>query len=225
MQIRRYIKYCLFIIICIMVLPSHAQENDFQTWGDIAAKYKINKKFRLNAELGIRTRENSQLLKQQYAEIGLKYRIKKRINAGIKYRYSNYSILHKTSSQRLNLDLEYSFKKWGRTRLTIRERYQYEWLVFRNITNYDEINLRSRVDLSYDIRKTKIEPFFSVEHYLSLEGKKHGLTTQMRWTLGFDMPVNKWSDISVSYRVQQQLNNSNPLRAYIFILSYVVDLN
>jgi len=217
--------FLLLILSIISLNNIYAQEDDFQIWADVSTKYKINKKWKLNAELGLRSRENSELLKQYYAEFGAKYKVNKRINFGLKYRFTDYYIQSKISAQRLNIDFEYSFKKWGRARLSIRERYQYEWLIYSSITNYDEINLRSRIDLSYDIRKSKIEPFFSVEHYLGLNGELAGLSTQLRWTLGAEMPFNKWSDISASYRIQQQLNKSNPLRTYIFIISYKVDIN
>ncbi len=223
----RLLKYS-FIVLILSVLSlnrNYAQENDFQVWGDIAVKYKINKKFRLNTEFGLRTRENSELLKQYYAEVGLKYKVNKRLSGGMKYRYTDYFIHTKISANRLNFDLEYTFKKWRRMYWSIRERYQYEWLINNMIYSFDDINLRSRVTVAYDIRKSKIEPFFAVEHYLGLNGKMLGLSTQMRWTIGADIPVSSWSEISVSYRIRQQFNETNPITAYILMISYKVSLN
>ena len=220
-----YYGFVVFILGVIGLNDVNAQENDFQIWGDVSAKYKINKKFRLNTEFGIRSRENSELLKQYYYEIGGKYKVNKRVNFGLKYRYIDYYFQSKTSAQRINIDLVYSFKKWGRTRLSIRERYQYKWLFNQLPSYYNEINLRSRLFLTYDIRKSKIEPFFSIEHYLGLNGEMLGLSTRLRWTFGADIPINKWSGLSASYRIQQQLNKSNPIRAYVFMISYKVNLN
>lgn len=201
-----------------------AQEKDFQIWGDVSAKYKINKKFSLASELGLRTRENSRLLKQYYAELGGSYKINKRFDVGLKYRFVSYYEQSKTSIHRLNADISFD-KGWGRFSFKWRERYQQEWFVSNYKNEFDEKTLRSRWDLSYNIKKTKLEPFFSLEHYLGLNGKERLLTTQIRWTLGADFPVNKWSDISISYRIEKEYYKANPLTAYVLILSYKIDLN
>ena len=218
-------SFIIFILGVVNTNMLYSQEDDFQIWGDVSSKYKINKKFKLSAELGFRTRENSELLKQYYGELGIRYKLNKRINFSLKYRFTDYSIFDKISANRLSFDFGYSFKKWGRTSISIRERYQYSWLIQSGINNYDAILLRSRIDVNYDIRKNKIEPFFAFEHYLGLSDELLGYSLQLRWTLGASVPVNKWSDVSAAFRIQRQLNKNNPLTAYIFLLSYNIDIN
>ena len=217
-----------YLILLISVLATtivKAQENDFQIWGDLSAKYKINKKIKLNASIGLRSYENSQLIKKYYADFGVKYVISKRISLGAKYRFSDYHFHSKVSTHRMSFDATYSFKKWGRTRLSIRERYDYEWLVVNPVNVGDDMTLRSRITLTYDIRKCKIEPYVSIEHYLGLNGYLSGETKLLRWTMGAQMPITKWSDLQVSYRIQKQVYTNNPTIAYVFMVSYMVDIN
>ncbi len=217
-----------FVFIALMVLygvNARAQENDFQIWGDVSAQYKINKKIRLNAEVGLRSRENTTLLKQYYADLGGKYELNKRWSIGAKYRFIDYYRIGKTSIHRANIDVYYRFKKWGRFRLSIRERYQHQWYFSDYNQRFDEQTLRSRFDISYNIRKSKIQPAFSFEHYWGLSGRYQFLSTQLRWTLGAKIPVSKWSDLVVSYRLEKEIYRSQPQMNYIFLLSYQVDLN
>lgn len=217
--------YFIFLISVFTIVVVKAQENDFQIWGDVSAKYKINKKIRLNAALGVRSFENSQLIKKYYADLGFKYKFNKRISTAVKYRFSDYHFYNDVSTHRLSLDAEYSFKKWGRARLGIRERVEYEWLVVNPVSVGDDVNLRSKIEMTYDIRKTKIEPYISVEHYLGLNGKREGLTKLLRFTFGAEIPVNKWSDLAVLYRIQKQVYRANPMTIYIFMINYSVDIN
>ena len=217
--------YFILLISVFTITVVKAQENDFQIWGDLSAKYKINKKIKLNASIGFRSYENSQLIKKYYADLGMKYDISKRISLGAKYRFSDYHFHTKVSTHRLSFDATYSFKKWGRIRLRIRERYDYEWLVVNPVNVGDDMTLRSRITLTYDIRKCKIEPYMSIEHYFGLNGSFSGETKLLRWTMGAQMPVNKWSDLQVSYRIQKQVYTDSPTVAYVFMLSYAVDIN
>jgi len=225
MRVQQLFLLLLITPFIVVINRVYSQENDFQIWSDMSSKYKINKKIKLSAEFGLRSRENSQFLKQFYAEIGAKYKVNKRFNTGLKYRFTNYYYHNKLSSQRFNLDAEYSFKKWNRFRLAIRERLQYEWLVHDKIFYYDEINLRSRMFFTYNIKKSKLKPFFSFEHYWGLSGQVKGLSTQIRWSVGLNIPVNKWSDFTASYRIIQQLNRNNPLTIYAVLVSYKINLN
>jgi hypothetical protein len=214
------------LIFCAWIFSSiaFAQEQDFQVWGDLSADYKINKKFKLNAELGLRTRENSQLLKQYYLELGGSFKINKRFDIAAKYRYSNYFVFGKTSIHRFSADISYD-NKWKRFSYQIRGRYQQNWFISDYKQEYSMQNWRTKFKLSYDIRKNKLDPFFSFEHFMGLNGEYQWLSTDWRLTIGADYPVNKWSDISISYMVESELYRANPLTAYVFAVSYKIDLN
>lgn len=210
--------------LLFLVYFAKAQEKDFEIWGDINAKYKINKKWRLDGEAGLRTRENSQLLKQYYLELGGRYKINKRFDFSAKYRFTNYFKLGKTSIHRIGLDISYD-NKWHRFSWQLRGRYQHEWFVSNYSQELDEQVWRTKFEVSYDIRKNKLEPYFSFEHFMGLNGPYKMLSTDVRWTIGADFPVNKWSDLDISYRIETELNDANPLTAYILSVTYKIDLD
>lgn len=219
-----FFRLCLVLCFWTTAFMTFAQEQDFQIWGDLSADYKVNKKFKLNTEIGLRTRENSQLLKQYYIESGGSYKINKRFDLAAKYRYSNYYQFGKTSIHRFSADLSYD-NKWKRFSYQIRLRYQKDWFISDYKQEYSEQTWRTKFELSYDIRKNKLEPFFSFEHFMGLNGENQWLSTDLRCTIGADYPVNKWSDVSLSYMMDKELFQANPLTAYVIAISYKVDLN
>jgi len=220
------IRFCVILLISALAMSVvEAQENDFQIWGNMSAKYKINKKIKLTSFIGIRSYENAQQIRKYYADLGLKYNISKRLAIATKYRFSYYHLNSKVSTHRVGVDAIYSFKKWGRTRLSIRERYEYEWLVVNPANIGEDMTLRSRFTLTYDIKKCKIEPYVSIEHYWGLSGRLGGETKLLRWTMGAQMPVNKWSELQLSYRIQKQVYTAKPTVAYIFMIAYAIDIN
>jgi long-subunit fatty acid transport protein len=214
----------IIVLISLISLQINAQENDFQIWSDVSAKYKLHKKWRLDGELGLRTRENSTLLRQIYLEFGGRYKINKRFDISGKYRFSNYYRFGKTNVHRWTADLSYD-NKWKRFTWGLRGRYQQNWFVSNYSQEYYVQTWRTKFEISYDIRKNKLQPSFSLEHFMGLNGKEKWLTTGLRWSLGADYPINKWSDISLSYKIETEFYTANPLTAYILSISYKVDLN
>lgn len=219
-----FFRQCLILCVWTLTSMAFAQEQDFQIWGDLSVDYKINKKFELNTELGLRTRENTQLFKQYYLDFGGSYKINKRFDLAAKYRYSNYYAIGKSSIHRFSADISYD-NKWKRFSYQFRGRYQQNWFVSNYKQEYSVQNWRTKFKMSYDIRKNKLDPFFSFEHFLGLSGEYQWLSTDVRWTIGADYPVNKWSDVSLSYMIERELYQANPLTAYVISISYKVDLN
>ncbi len=218
------LKGFTFLLILFISGQIYAQENDFQIWSDVSAKYKLNKKWRLDGEAGLRTRENSSLLKQIYFEFGGRYKLNKRFDVSAKYRFSNYYRFGKTNIHRFAADISYD-NKWKRFRWQVRGRYQHDYLVSNYSQEFYLQNWRTKFEVSYNIKRNKLEPFVSFEHYLGLNGKEKYLTTDIRFTLGAAYPVNKWSDLSMSYRIEREFYSANPTTGYILTVSYKIDLN
>jgi hypothetical protein len=212
-----------FLFFILSIVFANAQEQDFQIWGDFSPRYKINKKWRLDGEFGLRTRENSQILKQYYLEFGGRYKINKRFDIATKYRFTNYYRRGKTSTHRLNADLFYD-NKWKRFTWQLRGRYQHEWFASNYSREYEERTWRTRLRISYNIRKNKVDPYTKFEHFMGLNGKYLWLTTDVRWTIGAEYPINKWSDIDISYKIETEFYTANPLTAYILSITYKVNL-
>lgn len=227
---KRLSSYSLFLLLMALLFggdllaQKQNREQDFQIWSDVSASYKLNKKWKLDGEVGLRTRENSQLLKQYYLEFGGRYKINKRFNVVARYRFVSYYEFGKSAIHRINFDVIYD-NKWKRFSYDIRLRYQQGWYLSNSKQEFYARVLRSKFELSYDIRKNKLEPYFSLEHYLGLNGDILGLTAQLRWTLGLEYPITKWSDLALAYRLEQEFYRNNPINAYILLISYKIDIN
>ena len=116
--------------------------------------------------------------------------------------------------------------KWGRFKFSLRERYQYTYRMaaecdreryyyFSDFGEWDLENaeplvdekkaksdhkLRSRLSVSYDIKKCPWEPFAEVEVYNELDNAF--AFDKVRYTIGTEYKINKEHKVKVYYRYQ-----------------------
>ncbi|HAP31139.1 MAG TPA: hypothetical protein DCR01_04135 [Flavobacteriales bacterium] len=185
--------FCPFLLI--------AQEQDFQQWSKIGVSYDLNKDLSVSLDQGIRFRENASLPDVTFSNLSLKYDLIKKWSVAIGYRYiTDFDLSQNTStSHRIHSDINYRKKK-KRWLMKNRLRYQYK----KNFT------LRDKVSLSYNIRKTPLEPFTAFELFF-----KDSEFKKWRYTLGASYPFLKEFDIDVYYRLQQSFNTNNPKQLHI----------
>ena len=186
--------FCPFLLI--------AQEQDFQQWSKIGVSYDLNKDLSVSLDQGFRFRENASLPDVTFSNLSLKYDLIKKWSAAIGYRYiTDFDLSQNTStSHRIYTDVNYRKKKkcWL---MKNRLRYQYQ---------EENFTLRDKVSLSYNIRKTPLEPFTTFELFF-----KDSEFKKWRYTLGASYPFLKEFDIDVFYRLQQSFNTNNPKQLHI----------
>lgn len=116
--------------------------------------------------------------------------------------------------------------KWGRFKFSLRERYQFthrmrsycdreRYYYFSSLNQWDYENpeslidgkkaksdhkLRSRLQVSYDIKKCPFEPYVEVEVYNQLD--KAFALDKIRYTIGTEYKVNKDHKLKLYYRYQ-----------------------
>lgn len=186
--------FCPFLLI--------AQEQDFQLWSKVGASYDLNKDLSVSLDQGFRARENASLPDVTFSNLSLKYDLIKKWSVAIGYRYiTDFDLSQNTStSHRVYTDINYRKKK-KRWLMKNRLRYQYQEEIF---------TLRDKVSLSYNIRKTPLEPFTNFELFLKGSNFK-----KWRYTLGVSYPFLKEFDIDAYYRLQQSFNTNNPKQLHI----------
>ena len=186
--------FCPFLLI--------AQEQDFQLWSKVGASYDLNKDLSVSLDQGFRARENASLPDVTFSNLSLKYDLIKKWSVAIGYRYiTDFDLSQNTStSHRIYTDINYRKKK-KRWLMKNRLRYQYQEEIF---------TLRDKVSLSYNIRKTPLEPFTNFELFLKGSNFK-----KWRYTLGVSYPFLKEFDIDAYYRLQQSFNTNNPKQLHI----------
>ena len=186
--------FCPFLLI--------AQEQDFQQWSKIGVSYDLNKDLSVSLDQGLRFRENASLPDVTFSNLSLKYDLIKKWSVAIGYRYiTDFDLSQNTStSHRIYTDVNYRKKK-KRWLMKNRLRHQFQ---------EENFTLRDKVSLSYNIRKTPLEPFTAFELFF-----KDSEFKKWRYTLGASYPFLKEFDIDVYYRLQQSFNTNNPKQLYI----------
>lgn len=186
--------FCPFLLI--------AQEQDFRQWSKIGVSYDLNKDLSVSLDQGFRFRENASLPDVTFSNLSLKYDLIKKWSVAIGYRYiTDFDLSQNTSiSHRIYSDINYRKKK-KRWLMKNRLRYQYQ---------EENFTLRDKVSLSYNIRKTPLEPFTAFELFF-----KDSEFKKWRYTLGASYPFLKEFDIDVFYRLQQSFNTNNPKQLHI----------
>ena len=191
---------CILLLFCPFLLI--AQEQDFQQWSKIGVSYDLNKDLSVSLDQGFRFRENASLPDVIFSNLSLKYDLIKKWSLAIGYRYiTDFDLSQNTStSHRIYSDINYRKKK-KRWLMKNRLRYQYQ---------EENFTLRDKVSLSYNIRKTPLEPFTAFELFF-----KDSEFKKWRYTLGASYPFLKEFDIDVYYRLQQSFNTNNPKQLHI----------
>tara|TARA_A100000164_G_scaffold121677_1_gene107546 strand:- start:1347 stop:1985 length:639 start_codon:yes stop_codon:yes gene_type:complete len=201
------IRNSLFFLI-FFSFSSLAQENDFQIWNTLKLKKKINKSFTTDLKYGLRYRENASLISNQFIDLRVKYRENKRWSYAIGYRsISDYSISSNIQQKgRLYLDAYYS-KKIKRYFIDLRSRL----LTQGNSYSSKEV-FRQKFKLSYNIRKTKLEPSLAIELFYNFDNSFY----KVRNSLELAHPINKKLDFSLVYKIEHEFNMNDPMTLFIF---------
>lgn len=203
----RVIRNSIFLLLFLSI-TSVAQENDFQLWNSISLRKKIDKKISLDLKYGLRYRENASLISKDFIDLRTRYKKNKRWSFALGYRnISDWSIASELEKRnRFYIDAYYS-KKIKRYYIDIRNRV----LAQGNNDVYSEV-LRQKIKLSYNLRKTKLEPSISIEFFSSFDN----LVNKLRYSLALSHPINKKLDLSFVYKIQQEFNVVDPITLFIF---------
>lgn len=203
-----------------------AQNADFGIWTDIGAEKKINKKWSVEAETSLRTRDNTSKFDRWSIGVATDYRIARWLKAGAGYdllvdRRETSLSYHADGSvnkitpafsqlrHRLHADLTASFKA-GRFGFSLRERYQYTLRPTSHNRRYDTDTeewsdmksksshiSRTRLNIEYNIRHCPLTPGIGGELFCGKGGVQ-----KYRLTVGTDIKVDKHNVFTLCYRFQ-----------------------
>ena len=218
-------------LLLFFCFSAQSQENDFQTWHSVSSTIdftvilvpdqlftKTKRKGSITFKQGYRFRENSSLLSKQYSDLRFKLMLNKRLSFAIGYRYStdwNIPLESRTlllypyvyNKHRYYSDIIVKKKLKKRFLVYSRSRYLYQG----NSFEYNSV-IREKVGISYNIRKTKLEPESSVECFYTWNES----IDKIRYTLLISYPITKSLDFDLAYRIQQEFYVNNPETLFIF---------
>ncbi len=220
------LKISLLLFFILFFISSSAQVNDAQLWTEVVVIKKINKKFRLELQQSSRLRQNVTQVDKYFTDFGVKYSLNKKIRFGVAYRFEEekrkeeyFSIRHRAS-----FDATYRQKIKNFT-LSLRTRFQAKFYdVHSSQTGSTPDNhVRLKFKTAYKFKEFPIKPSFDAEFYYATNGATKNSIDKYRFTLSGEYKINKRNTALLSYRLQKQINVSNPLNLYILILAYEYD--
>jgi len=229
--VMRRLFYFILLSSLLAVLPLNqlnGQQNDFQFWPSVKVNLGLMKNLKIHAEQEVRLHENASRINRQVNDIGLSYRLNKYLKAGIFYRLEADWKNADDYAWRNGLYSDISFKyDVKRVSLGYRLRLQSS-KVERNVEDaalFNGFRHRHKLSAEYDIKGIPLVPFIETEMFVDYApGKKSEIVGNRSW-IGLGYEVNKIHTFSLKYGIDQEINVSDPLRAYIVALGYSLDLS
>lgn len=215
----RNMNWVLIIIISLYSFIGVAQENDVGLWLKGSIEKKVSKKFNIQLSESIRLNNNITEFSKFYTEIAASYKIIKRLNLSVAYRFSqkkrpndSYSFRH-----RYNIDLSYKIKI-DNLSIIIRERFQSRYKNVESSKNgaIPVNQLVTKLKFKYNINK-KNTPFVSADAYYLLA--KHHIG-RVRFKAGIDYEFNKFNNLSLYYMLDKHVNTKKPRTNHIIGIGY-----
>lgn len=220
---KRYRFFITGILICSIVSARAQSSDDFGIWSSVEIEKKFNKKWALNGELELRTRENTSEIGRWGAKLGGEYALMKEIKVGLAYQFQYFHDIQYQDFQPRNRFIGYlqGRKKWNNFVFTLRERFQ--------VTTKDDSDRikengkidtykmdpewcwRNRIKLAYDIPKSKFTPAFSFETFYQLNNPDGNEFDGFRYTLSLTYKLNKRNAFELSGIYDREVNVNNPV--------------
>lgn len=196
------IGYLLVGLLIMSHCSLNAQETDFATWADVGFIYKVKPQFDLSGGLEWRTKNNLGTTDRWGLEIGGSYKPLSFLKLGAGYE------VHYRNRGEDGWKFRHGYRVDGtlsaavcRLKFSLRERFQHTF-----DTKNNELHLRSRAKLAYDIPKCKLEPYVSVEMYNTLNHGNHFDVQRMRYRGGITLPFFDCWEADVFYCRQWERN-------------------
>ena len=205
-----------------------AQENDFGSWLSAGVSMDLSKRINLEAEEEVRIFKNFSEIDRFMTSFGGAVSIVKGLKAGTGYTWIYDHDVKDTGWENRHRVFAYLQGKadLGRLTFTLREKFQ--------MTYYDKTEedfdyspqnyLRSRLQAAYDLKGSKIEPYFSAEMHYQLNNPEGNEIDNMRYTLGLGFPFSKKLNMDTFLRLSQELNVKHPVNLYLLGISVSFDL-
>jgi opacity protein-like surface antigen len=222
-------KLFALLALTFCALTANAQSSDMGIWYSIGAEKKINKKFSIEAEGEMRTRNDAKTIDRWSAGVDAEYKIKRWLKASAGYTFlyddnknkitsgNNYYPHYWGARHRINVSLTGDVN-CGRFNLSLRERWQYTYRPEKTVDRYDLDNsvwetktkrakgknvLKSRFQVKYDIPLCKVDPYANVEVSNAWNVEK------VRYTIGADWKIKKSHTVGLYYRYQNITNDDD----------------
>lgn len=215
----------IFLVSTLLITSvTFAQDSttvrDFELWTGVSLeKSFLDKKLNLGLSQEFRFNDNSTRLNNFFTELNAKYEVFDdfKLEAGFRFVRNNQSDGYR-NERRFYADASYK-QKMDRLSLGYRLRFQ-NHSALGDVVDNDVINkLRLRVKAEYNIPNWKLDPYFSLEGFYTMEtnninyiesiteSEKINGFEKLRFTLGTSYKINKWMKVGGFYRIEHELGS------------------
>lgn len=201
-----------------------AQVSDAGLWTDVCIEKKVTYALAIKLTQEFRFNENISELGTVLSDIGINYRISKKISIGGNYRLTEKRRLDNSYSTRHRYYFDIAYKQKTKiASLSFRTRFQSQYADFNSKTDGRTPTYYSRNKLSVKYNSgRKYEPYLASELYYQLNNPDGNKIDNVRYEFGVDYELNKLNNIELFYLIQQEYNVKNPGRDYIMGLGYTI---
>ena len=223
MNTRKIPSGLLVLLLLVILFDSGMSQNrDAQLWTSVSAEVKLMKRLAAGFSQELRFNENMTEAGTIYTDLGVEYKLNKRFQVSVNYRFvekrrkDNYYSFR----QRIYIDFKYD-EKIKPFQLLFRSRLQDEYADIGREPDggVPEYYIRNRLGLKYDKWK-KFSPYVSVEVFSPLNARYRILLDNLRSTAGIEYAFTKHHKADVFYMIQKEINVSHPETDFVVGLGY-----
>lgn len=188
---KRLNSICLCVVLLVgMCIPAElwAQRPDFTTWLNLGAEYELRHSgFTLESGLEWRTEDRFRQTDRVGCNVDGGYKLLSWLKVGMGYELHLRNLDEEEWGfrHRYKLQATLSTRVWSRLKVSLREKFQHTL----DGDEENELRLRTRLKLAYDVPRSGLEPYVSVEMYNGLARGEHFDVTRMRYRGGLEFPV------------------------------------
>jgi hypothetical protein len=151
--------------------------------------------------------------------LGGSYAFNKMFKAGLFYTYvyaNNQNDGYYESRHRFGGWIQ-AAQKVNRFKISLREKFQntYREEELGNFKYNPKMYLRSKLEVSYNIKKFPFNPYASAEMHFQLNNPEGNETDKWRYTAGVEYNLNKKLAIDLFFRYDKELNVKNPVNTSV----------
>lgn len=213
----------IFFIATVAILAQDVKvTRDLQSHVFLSTCYKPGKKIEFTGSYKTELKKDISYFDQHSLMLSTKYLLNNylafKLGLGYTWNYGYQSNVWRGYA-RTNLDglLKYSLNRFN---FYYRARVQNNDDDFSgDFDNEDLWIFRNRIKTSYNIRKSKLYPYVSVEHYMKITGDE-SYENSFKATLAIKHKLNKKNVFDYGYQFKQEITSFHPYTYHVILVKY-----
>lgn len=211
----RYLRLIALSVMCLAF--SHkifSQTSDFGLRTDVDLKKKLTDKIDLEFNEELRMNNNASSFDRSMTTLGASYDFNKTFKAGAFYTYiylNNQKDGYWEGRNRFGAWVT-AGHKFDRFKISLREKFQttYRDEELGNFLYNPKTVIRSRLGLSYNIKKFPVDPYVSAEMQYQLNNPYGNVVDGWKYTAGAEYKISSKFSFDLYFRLDKSINVKNP---------------